>query len=156
MAKMGRPRIELKDIPKDPYKLIHYLASIFCTQEEIATALGMSLTSFRRRAGLRQDQECDGRADTVDAELAKAYKEGRNDSKVTLRRLLKEHSKRFYAAAIFLAKNELGYTDKQAVEQTGGMPSITVVNTPQPPQDKPQAVPAMHIDARDTAEGEND
>ena len=139
----GRPRIVLKDLPIDPYELTEYLATIHCTQEEIAIALGISLTSFRRKTGLR-GEEYDGRTVDVDDGLARAYERGCNNAKITLRRLLNEHARKHYAAAIFVAKNEIGYTDRQAVEHTGDQQSVTVVNQPERPVIKKRdTVPAM-------------
>ena len=151
----GRPRIVLKDLPIDPYELTEYLASIHCTQEEIAIALGISLTSLRRKMGRRG--EYDGRSVEVDDGLARAYERGRNSAKITLRRLLDEHARKHYAAAIFVAKNEIGYTDRQAIQHEGDQGAVTVVNELGPAVTaKPRTVPAMQHDASGNGGGDND
>lgn len=145
MAKMGRPPIIIKDLHIDPITLSENLASIWCTQEEIAKCLGVSIGTVKR-------------AKKVQAEFSAALKRGAEESNCSLQR----RAKRLVEAGnvvmtIFALKNKCGWTDRREVKTEGEAPSITVVNTPQAAQqDKPQAVPAMHIDAAGSVEVHDD
>lgn len=86
-----------------PKKLIDYdvvekLASIQCTQEEIANFLDVSVRTLQR-----------------DEEFCRIYKKGQDNGKMSLRRTqfrLAEHN---VTMAIWLGKQYLGQSDKQEV-----------------------------------------
>jgi hypothetical protein len=85
---MGRP---LKQIDE---KQVEELASIDCTNDEIAAVMGCS-------------------ADTIERRFAGAIKRGRENGKASLKRQLwKSAMGGRDAVLIFLAKNRLGYADK--------------------------------------------
>jgi hypothetical protein len=83
---MGRP---LKQISAHDVEL---LASVFCTQQEIAEKLGCSVDTLMRR-------------------FAESYKKGLADAKTSLRRHQFMLAKKNAAMAIFLGKNYLGQRD---------------------------------------------
>ena len=83
---MSRP---LKDISARDVEL---LASVFCTQQEIAEKLGCSVDTLSRR-------------------FADSYKKGLADAKASLRRNQFLLAKKSAAMAIFLGKNYLGQRD---------------------------------------------
>ena len=97
---MARPRakIDMAEVEK--------LYSMLCTDDEVAAFVGVSTPTLRRRMRQRKFRE------TV--ERAKAR------GKVSVRRnLFRMASNGNVAAAIFLAKNVLGYRDVVANEHTG-------------------------------------
>ena len=95
MAKVGRPKTKID------YELAEKLASIMCTQEEIATMF-----------------DCDVRTLQRDEEFCRVYKKGLDKGRMSLRR--KQFSKAVNEGnatmLIWLGKQHLGQTDK--VENT--------------------------------------
>ena len=121
---MGRPKLVLEELPIDPYALAEQLAALMCSHEEIAVGLGISLTTLKRRLGVRNDIQ-----GVCDARLQEAIRSGKERGKTELRRILRAQAKRGNThAGIFLAKNELGYSDRQRVQHEGDTGGVTVVN----------------------------
>lgn len=87
--KRGRPKAEIN------YDAVEKLASIHCTQDEIATFLGISVRTLQR-----------------DEEFCRVYKKGTEKGKISLRRTQFKLAERNPAMAIFLGKQYLGQTDK--------------------------------------------
>ena len=151
---MGRPKLVLDDMPVDKYELAEYLASLMCTNEEIAVGLGISLSTLYARLGNKNYSyvKKDGTVTEVcDAHLQEAITRGKERGKMELRRILRAQAKRGNTAAgIFLAKNELGYSDRQRVQHEGERGGVTIVNEPGAPASaKPPTVPAMQPAAAD-------
>lgn len=90
---MARPRKEID------FKMVEQLAAIMCTQEEIASVLGVSVDTLKRRPG-----------------FAEASKKGRDMGKTSLRRYQFVLAKKSAAMGIFLGKQYLGQTDKPDIE----------------------------------------
>ena len=84
----GRPKFKID------YEAVRKLASIMCTQHEIATFLG-----------------CDERTLQRDSEFCRVYKEGQENGKMSLRRMQFKLAEKSYAMAIFLGKQYLGQKD---------------------------------------------
>lgn len=84
----GRPKFQID------YEAVRKLASIMCTQQEIASFLGCSTDTL-----LRDKQFCD------------IYKEGKETGKMSLRRMQWKLAEKSYAMAIFLGKQYLGQKD---------------------------------------------
>lgn len=84
----GRPKFQID------YEAVRKLASIMCTQQEIASFLGCSTDTL-----LRDQQFCD------------IYKEGKETGKMSLRRMQWKLAEKSYAMAIFLGKQYLGQKD---------------------------------------------
>ena len=87
-----------------PKKIIDYvtvekLASMQCTQEEIASFLNLSVRTLQR-----------------DKEFCRIYEKGRETGKMSLRRLQFKLAERSSSMAIFLGKQYLG--QKDVVENT--------------------------------------
>ena len=77
------------------YELVEKLASIQCTQEEIANFLGLSVRTLQR-----------------DEEFCHIYKKGMENGKMSLRRIQFRIAEKGNAAmAIFLGKQYLGQKD---------------------------------------------
>ena len=90
----------------DPVKLLA-LAQINCTNEEMASVLGMSKRTFQER--LAENEEL---RDIID--------KGREEGKASLRRMQwKAALGGNTTMMIWLGKNTLGQTDKQQVEHSG-------------------------------------
>ena len=85
----GRPKKEID------YVTVEKLANIQCTQEEIASFLGISTRTLLR--------------DEKNKEL---YEKGRKNRKMSLRRIQRKHTKKNTTMAIWLGKQYLGQTDK--------------------------------------------
>lgn len=90
-----------------PKKVIDYdsvekLASIMCTQEEIADYLNMSVRTLQR-----------------DAEFCRIYKKGLNKGRMSLRRKQFQMADHNTGMAIWLGKQYLDQKDKQEVEHSG-------------------------------------
>ncbi len=94
----GRPKKEID------YDTVEKLASIMCTQDEIAEFLEISTRTLQR-----------------DDEFCRLYKKGIDKGKMSLRRHQFELAKRNTAMAIFLGKNYLRQSDKQEHEISGGL-----------------------------------
>lgn len=91
--KGGRPKKELKY----DYALISDLAGIFCTQDEIANIMGVSVRTLQR-----------------DDEFCRLYKNGIDNVKSTLRRLqLKSAMAGSIPMQIWLGKQYLGQREPQ-------------------------------------------
>lgn len=86
----GRPKIKLD------YELIEKLAMIQCTQIEIASFIGVNVSTLQR-----------------DAEFCSIYKKGQENGKTSLRRIQFKLAEKNTAMAIFLGKNYLGQSDKR-------------------------------------------
>jgi hypothetical protein len=90
-------------------------AGLGCTQEEIATVLGIGARTFYDHL-------------EVDAELREAIAEGREKGRVTLRRLQWEQAQAGNATMlIWLGKQLLGQRDKHEVQQTSAQ-SLTFLH----------------------------
>lgn len=87
--KNGRPK-KIID-----YKTVEQLASIMCTQEEIASILEISVRTLQR-----------------DAKFCRIYKKGLDKGRMSLRRKQFSMSDRNATMAIWLGKQYLGQTDK--------------------------------------------
>lgn len=85
---MGRPKFKID------YEAVRKLASIMCTQEEIASFLGCSVDTLQR-----------------DETFCGLYKEARETGKMSLRRMQWKLAEKSYAMAIFLGKQYLGQRD---------------------------------------------
>lgn len=96
---MARPKIELD------YVTIEKLANIQCTQEEIASFIGVSVRTLQR-----------------DEEFCRIYKKGQENGKMSLRRIQFDLAKRNTSMAIFLGKQYLGQRDApEYVEKDNGI-----------------------------------
>lgn len=99
---MGRPKIELD------YNLIEKLATIQCTQEEIASVVGVHRSTLLR-----------------DKEFCNIYKKGQESGKMSLRRMQwKLADKGNATMAIWLGKQYLGQKDKSELSGDGNQPLI--------------------------------
>lgn len=87
--KTGRPKKEID------YESVEKLACMFCTEEEIASFLDISVRTLQR-----------------DAEFCRIYKKGLDYAKMSLRRKQYKLADKHPAMAIFLGKQYLGQTDK--------------------------------------------
>ena len=95
----GRPKFKID------YDTVRKLASIMCTEKEIASFLG-----------------CDERTLQRDAEFCRVFKEGKETGKMSLRRMQWKLAEKSYAMAIFLGKQYLGQRDTVEVEhQSNGV-----------------------------------
>lgn len=84
----GRPKFQID------YEAVKKLASIMCTEKEIATFLG-----------------CDERTLQRDEQFCRIFKEGKETGKMSLRRMQFKLAEKSYAMAIFLGKQYLGQKD---------------------------------------------
>lgn len=84
----GRPKIQID------YNTVEKLANIQCTQEEIASFLGISVRTLQR-----------------DEEFCRIYKKGQENGKMSLRRMQFKLAEKNTAMAIFLGKQYLGQKD---------------------------------------------
>lgn len=84
----GRPKIVID------YTAVEKLASIQCTQEEIANFLDVSVRTLQR-----------------DEEFCRIYKKGQDTGKRSLRRIQFKLAEKNTAMAIFLGKQYLGQRD---------------------------------------------
>ena len=93
MAKRGRPKKEID------YGLVEKLATIQCTQQEIANVLEVSTKTLQR-----------------DKEFCRIYKKGLEKGKMSLRRLQFKAAENGNATMlVWLGKQYLGQTDKQDI-----------------------------------------
>ena len=90
---MARPKFQID------YNAVEKLASIMCTQKEIASFLG-----------------CDERTLQRDEEFCRVYKKGQETGKMSLRRYQFKLAEKNTAMAIFLGKQYLGQRDTIKVE----------------------------------------
>ena len=86
----GRPKLVID------YEQAEKLASIFCTQEEIASILDISVRTLQR-----------------DQEFCRIYQKGLDNAKMSLRRKQFKLADRNTAMAIWLGKQYLGQTERQ-------------------------------------------
>ena len=84
----GRPKKEID------YVAVEKLASIQCTQEEIANFLDLSVRTLQR-----------------DEEFCRLYKKGQDNGKMSLRRYQFKLAEKNTSMAIFLGKQYLGQKD---------------------------------------------
>ena len=85
---MARPKKEID------YEVVEKLASIQCTQEEIANFLNLSVRTLQR-----------------DEEFCRIYKKGMDNGKMSLRRIQFKLAEKNTSMAIFLGKQYLGQRD---------------------------------------------
>lgn len=115
---MGRKKVKID------YDTVKNLAKICCTQEEIASVLGCSVKTLQRRK-----------------QFNKAYQDGLNDARASLRRLQwKSAASGNITMQIFLGKNLLGQRDRFAEdERSEDKEKVTIINDlPQEPQNEAQ------------------
>ena len=91
--KVGRPK------KKIDYAQVEELASIFCTQQEIASVMDVSLRTLQN-----------------DENFYIHYKKGLEHAKMSLRRKQFKLAEKNTAMAIFLGKNYLGQKDVQTID----------------------------------------
>ena len=101
---MARPKIPID------YNTVEKLANIQCTQEEIASFLGISVRTLQR-----------------DEEFCRIYKKGQKNGKMSLRRMQYKLAEKNTAMAIFLGKQYLGQRDNIEVKAENTN-RITIVN----------------------------
>ena len=92
---MARPKKEID------YDVVEKLASIQCTQEEIANFLGLSVRTLQR-----------------DEEFCRLYKKGQDNGKMSLRRIQFKLAEKNTSMAIFLGKQYLGQKDVIETDNT--------------------------------------
>jgi hypothetical protein len=92
---VGRPKIQID------YNTVEKLANIQCTQEEIASFLGISVRTLQR-----------------DEEFCRIYKKGQENGKMSLRRIQYKLAEKNTAMAIFLGKQYLGQKDNVEVQSS--------------------------------------
>ena len=85
---MARPKKQID------YVAVEKLASIQCTEEEIAQFLEVSVRTLQR-----------------DEEFCRVFKKGKENGKMSLRRIQFKLAEKSYAMAIFLGKQYLGQKD---------------------------------------------
>ena len=107
MSKVGRPKKQID------YATVEKLASIQCTQNEIAEVLGVCTKTLQR-----------------DEEFSRHFKKGKEAGRSSLRRLQWKAAERGNPTMlVWLGKQYLEQTDKTEVEQTNynhDMPTIVV------------------------------
>ena len=101
----GRPKIEID------YATVEKLANIQCTQEEIASFLGISSRTLLR-----------------DEKFKELFAKGRENGKMSLRRIQWKHAEKSVPMAIWLGKQYLGQTDIIEASTTGET-KINIVNS---------------------------
>ena len=95
----GRPKSAID------YEIVEKLGEIMCTQEEIASILGVSTRTLQR-----------------DAEFCRIYKKAMDNGRASLRRKQYELAMSGNPTMqVWLGKNLLGQTDKQELEHKGGI-----------------------------------
>jgi len=102
VKKVGRPKIKLD------YELIKKLATIQCTQEEIASVVGVHRSTL-----LRNKEFCD------------IYKKGQEEGKMSLRRLQwKAANVGNTTMLVWLGKQYLGQKDKSELSGDSNQPLV--------------------------------
>lgn len=91
----GRPKKEID------YNAVEKLANIQCTQEEISSFLGISTRTLQR-----------------DPKFIELFNKGRENGKMSLRRIQWKHAEKSATMAIFLGKQYLGQKDNVEVTNT--------------------------------------
>lgn len=97
----GRPKIEID------YGAVEKLANIQCTQDEIASFLGISVRTLQR-----------------DEEFMRLFKKGQENGKMSLRRIQFRLAEKNTSMAIFLGKQYLGQRDNVEVSNTDDMNKV--------------------------------
>ena len=88
----GRPKKEID------YDAVEKLAKIQCTQDEISSFLGISVRTLQR-----------------DEKFNELFNKGRENGKMSLRRIQWRHAEKSTSMAIFLGKQYLGQKDNVEV-----------------------------------------
>ena len=101
----GRPKKEID------YVTVEKLANIQCTQEEIASFLGISTRTLQR-----------------DEQFMELFNKGRESGKMSLRRIQWKHAEKSVPMAIWLGKQYLGQKDVIEASTTGET-KINIVNS---------------------------
>lgn len=101
----GRPKKEID------YMAVEKLANIQCTQEEIASFLGISSRTLLR-----------------DEKFKELFAKGRENGKMSLRRIQWKHAEKSVPMAIWLGKQYLGQKDIIEASTTGET-KINIVNS---------------------------
>ena len=101
----GRPKKEID------YATVEKLANIQCTQEEIASFLGISSRTLLR-----------------DEKFKELFAKGRENGKMSLRRIQWKHAEKSVPMAIWLGKQYLGQKDIIEASTTGET-KINIVNS---------------------------
>lgn len=101
----GRPKKEID------YATVEKLANIQCTQEEIASFLGISSRTLLR-----------------DEKFKELFAKGRENGKASLRRIQWKHAEKSASMAIWLGKQYLGQKDVIEASTTGET-KINIVNS---------------------------
>ena len=101
----GRPKKEID------YVAVEKLANIQCTQEEIASFLGISSRTLLR-----------------DEKFKELFTKGRENGKMSLRRIQWKHAEKSVPMAIWLGKQYLGQKDVIEASTTGET-KINIVNS---------------------------
>ena len=91
----GRPKIEID------YATVEKLANIQCTQDEIASFIGVSTRTLQR-----------------DEQFMELFNKGRESGKMSLRRIQWKHAEKSATMAIWLGKQYLGQKDNIEVANT--------------------------------------
>lgn len=97
----GRPKKEID------YGAVEKLANIQCTQEEIASFLGVSSRTLQR-----------------DEKFMELFNEGREKGKMSLRRIQWKHAEKSASMAIFLGKQYLGQRDNIEVNNSNELTKL--------------------------------
>lgn len=97
----GRPKKEID------YATVEKLANIQCTQEEIASFLGISTRTLQR-----------------DEQFMELFNKGRESGKMSLRRIQWKHAEKSASMAMFLGKQYLGQRDNVEVSNTDDMNKV--------------------------------
>jgi hypothetical protein len=100
---MARPK---KDID---YETVEKLASIQCTQEEIANFLNLSVRTLQR-----------------DDEFCRIYKKGMDNGKMSLRRTQFKLAEKNTSMAIWLGKQYLGQKDNNEIITSKDTPNLKI------------------------------
>lgn len=101
----GRPKKEID------YATVEKLANIQCTQEEIASFIGISTRTLQR-----------------DEQFMELFNKGRESGKMSLRRIQWKHAEKSASMAIWLGKQYLGQKDIIEASTTGET-KINIVNS---------------------------
>lgn len=101
---MGRPKKEIE------YETVEKLASIQCTQEEIANFLELSVRTLQR-----------------DEEFCRIYKKGQDNGKMSLRRTQFKLAEKNPTMAIWLGKQYLGQRDNLDIESDKALEKLDEV-----------------------------
>lgn len=101
---VGRPKKEID------YEAVEKLANIQCTQEEIASFLELSVRTLQR-----------------DEEFCRLYKKGKENGKMSLRRMQFKIAEKNPTMAIWLGKQYLGQRDNLDIESDKALEKLDEV-----------------------------